>query len=208
MDPNSQIVPFIEVTKKGVTIIIITHSITLLDYSGCLPNIFSQFQDFQGFFLNFLPVFQGFFGNFFACFQGSSKKFHQISTYRFRNFRTNLNIRRFWDTKWVIYHFLCNKLSFQGFQGFPLKNTCFSRFSRPPGLISGFKGFKGFKVRQPPCYYDWVVIYFDDSHYIKHTYIYIKSLKQLKTYFYVSLWKQTMTSTFKRTFPPAFTYIL
>ena len=100
------------------------------------------------FFSQFFGCFSRFFGKFFACFQGSSKKFHQICTYKFRNFRTNLNIRRFSDTKMgdlsrfdTAENFLCNKLSFQDFQGFPLKNTCFSRFSRPPGLISRFSRF-------------------------------------------------------------------
>ena len=107
-------------------------------FSGCLPNIFSQFQGFQGFFSQFFGCFSRFFGKIFACFQGSSKKNHQISTYRFRNFRTNLNIRRYSDTKMGDF---CNKLSFQGF---PLKNTCFSRFSRPHGLISRFSRYSRF----------------------------------------------------------------
>ena len=74
-------------------------SVFFSEATGCLPNIFSQFQGFQGFFSQFFACFSRFFGNFFACFQGSSKKLHQISTYRFRNFRTNLNIRRFSETK-------------------------------------------------------------------------------------------------------------
>ena len=66
-----------------------------------LPNIFSQFQGFQGFFLNFLAVFLGFLVNVLSVFKILLKKFIRslLTHYRFRNFRTNLNIRRFSDTK-------------------------------------------------------------------------------------------------------------
>ena len=115
--------------------------------------MFSQFQGFQVFFSQFFGCFSRFFGKIFACFQGSSKKFHHISTYRFRNFRTNLNIRRFSDTKMgdlshfdTAENFLCNKLSFQGF---PLKKYLFFKVFK--ATWSDFKVFKVFKVRQPPC---------------------------------------------------------
>ena len=126
-----------------------TRTISELDFgfikeytlAGCLSNILFSISRFSRFFSQFFGCFSRFFGKRFACFQGSSKKFHQISTYRFRNFRTNLNIRRFSDTKMGDF---CKKLSFQGFQGFPVKNTCFSRFSRPPGLISRFSRYSRF----------------------------------------------------------------
>ena len=43
--------------------------------TGCLPNIFSQFQGFQGFFLNFLAVFQGFLVKFLPVFKVLLKNF-------------------------------------------------------------------------------------------------------------------------------------
>ena len=42
-------------------------------------------------------------------------------------------------------NFLCNKLSFQGFQGFPLKKYLFFKV-----LKATWSDFKVFKVRQPP----------------------------------------------------------
>ena len=57
------------------------------------------FSPISRFSCQFFGCFCRFFGKTFAYFQVSSKKFHQISTYRFRNFRTNVNIRRFSDTK-------------------------------------------------------------------------------------------------------------
>ena len=59
------------------------------------------FPDFKVFKVSFsiFGCFSRFFCKIFACFQGSSKNFHQISTYKFRNFSTNFNIGRFLDTK-------------------------------------------------------------------------------------------------------------
>ena len=114
--------------------------------AGCLPNIFSHFQGFQPFFLNLLAVVQGFLEFFLPVFKVLLKKFHQISTYRFRNFRTNLNIRRFSDTKMGDF---CNKLLISRFSRFSTEKYLFFKVFKV--TWSDLKVFKVFKVRQPPC---------------------------------------------------------
>ena len=54
--------------------------------TGCLPNIFSQFQGFQGVFFPIFWLFFKVFRKIFAHFQGSSKNSIRmfISIYRFR----------------------------------------------------------------------------------------------------------------------------
>ena len=64
--------------------------------TGWLPNTF-----FPIFFSQFFGCFSRFFGKLFDCFQGSYKTFNHISTYRFRSFRSNFDVRRFLDTKMV-----------------------------------------------------------------------------------------------------------
>ena len=78
-------------------------------YTGCLPNNFSQFQGFQGFFNNFLAVLWGFLVKFLPVFKVLLKKFFNLylQIANFKNFRKNFNIRRLAQTqKWVIYHAL------------------------------------------------------------------------------------------------------
>ena len=77
-----------------------------LDQTGCLPNIFSRFQSFQGFFLKFLAVLEGFL-----------VKFVPVSRVLLKNFirslltdsKTSEQISISTDSetqKWVIYHVL------------------------------------------------------------------------------------------------------
>ena len=65
----------------------------------CLPNIFFPISSFWSRFSQFFCYFSRFFGKLFDCFQSSFEKFNQISTYKFRNFRSNFKIRRFLDKK-------------------------------------------------------------------------------------------------------------